>query len=409
MPSLKITKANLKEIVKPTAGQVDYFDTELAGFGVRATKEALTFFVRARQRGTSKKPFIHIGAFGLYTCEQARAQATGYLQKLKEGINPHPDRQPKLVTITVADLHRQYMSTKKTLAPATIRQYAAWMENHFKDWLTLPADTITGSMVLERLELMEITNGKSQAINAVKLLRSLFRFGLALHPGVIHRNPVDGVREVRERDWAKKKRRITFIKPEDLPIWFKAVNAYDNPKGRDYMLLLLYTGLRRNEAARLKWSDIDFKRKAFTFTPEKKRGEKPEDDQVTMPMSEQLYKLLLKRRAAGYENEYIFPGKHPAPFLSNPDNYKRDIIAASGVQFCFHDLRRTFITIAEGLDVPHYSLKALLNHSMGNDVTGGYIQITTERLREPMQKIADRITELIAGELATPEKSKVLA
>lgn len=409
MPSLKITKANLKEIVKPTAGQVDYFDTELAGFGVRATKETLTFFVRARQRGTSKKPFIHIGAFGLYTCEQARAQAIGYLQKLKEGINPHPDRQPKLVTITVADLHRQYMSTKKTLAPATIRQYTAWMENHFKDWLTLPADTITGSMVLERLELMEITNGKSQAINAVKLLRSLFRFGLALHPGVIHRNPVDGVREVRERDWAKKKRRTTFIKPEDLPIWFKAVNAYDNPKGRDYMLLLLYTGLRRNEAARLKWSDIDFKRKAFTFTPEKKRGEKPEDDQVTMPMSEQLYKLLLKRRAAGYENEYIFPGKHPAPFLSNPDNYKRDIIAVSGVQFCFHDLRRTFITIAEGLDIPHYSLKALLNHSMGNDVTGGYIQITTERLREPMQKIADRITELIAGELATPEKSKVLA
>ena len=409
MPRLKITKANVKEIVKPVSGQVDYFDTELSGFGVRATKEALTFFVRSRQRGTNKKPFIPIGVFGLFTTEQARAVAKEYLQRLAAGDDPHPDRQKQLLTLTVADLHRQYMSTKKTLAPATIRQYTAWMENHFKDWLTLPADTITGSMVLERLELMEITNGKSQAINAVKLLRSLFRFGLALHPGVIHRNPVDGVREVRERDWAKKKRRTTFIRPEDLPIWFKAVNAYDNPKGRDYMLLLLYTGLRRNEAARLKWSDIDFKRKAFTFTPEKKRGEKPEDDQVTMPMSEQLYKLLLKRRAAGYENEYIFPGKHPAPFLSNPDNYKRDIIAASGVQFCFHDLRRTFITIAEGLDIPHYSLKALLNHSMGNDVTGGYIQITTERLREPMQKIADRIAELIAGELATPEKSKVLA
>lgn len=52
------------------------------------------------------------------------------------------------------------MSTKKTLAPATIRQYTAWMENHFKDWLTLPADTITGSMVLERMEQLEIVNGK---------------------------------------------------------------------------------------------------------------------------------------------------------------------------------------------------------------------------------------------------------
>ncbi len=394
MPAIKITKANLKEITNPTAGQVDYYDTDLKGFGVRATKEALTFFVRSLLAGTTKRPFIPIGVFGLYTCDQARKVALEYLHELRAGRNPHPAKQPKVETITVADLHRQYMSTKKTLAPATIRQYTAWMENHFKDWLTLPADTITGSMVLERLELLEIANGKSQAINAVKLLRSLFRFGLALHPGVIHRNPVDGVREVRERDWAKKKRRTTFIKPEDLPVWFKAVNAYDNPKGRDYLLMLLYTGLRRNEAARLKWSNIDFKRKAFTFTPEKKRGEKPEDDQVTMPMSEQLYKLLLKRRAAGYENEYIFPGKHPSPFLSNPDNYKRDIIAATGVQFCFHDLRRTFITIAESLDVPHYSLKALLNHSMGNDVTGGYIQITAERLREPMQKIADRISDL---------------
>jgi len=403
MPSLKITKTSLKEIIKPTTGQVDYFDTELAGFGVRATKETLTFFVRSRQRGTNKKPFIHIGAFGLYTCEQARAQATGYLQKLKEGINPHPDRQPKVETITVADLHRQYMSTKKTLALATIRQYSSWMENHFKDWLPLPADTITGSMVLDRLEHIEIVNGKGQAINAIKLLRSLFRFGVALHPEVLNRNPVDGVREVRERDWAKRKRRTTFIKPEDMPVWFKAVDAYDNPKGRDYLLLLLYTGLRRNEAARLKWSDLDFENKTFSFVAEKKRGERPEDDRVSMPMSEQLYDVLLKRHAVGYENEYVFPGKFPAPCLSNPDNYKRDIIAATGITFCFHDLRRTFITIAESLDIPHYSLKALLNHSMGNDVTGGYIQITPERLREPMQKIADRITELVSAAPRAPD------
>lgn len=404
MPRLKITKANLKEIVKPIAGQVDYFDTELAGFGVRATKEALTFFVRARQRGTQKKPFIPIGTFGLYTCEQARSKANSYLLQLKEGNDPHPDRQPKNETITVADLYRQYITTKKTLSAATIRQYDAWMKNHFGDWQTLPVDTITGSMILDRLERMETINGKVQAINAVKLLRSLFRFGMAIHPSTISKNPVDGVREVRERDWAKRKRRTSFIKPEDLPVWFKAVEAYANPKGRDYLLLLLYTGLRRNEATRLKWADIDFRHKTFTFIPEKKRGDEPEDNRVTMPMSEQLHRLLLKRRAIGWENDYIFPGKHPAPFLSNPDNYKRDIITASGVQFCFHDLRRTFITIAESLDIPHYSLKALLNHSMGNDVTGGYIQITADRLREPMQKIADRIQELVTAGQAAPKQ-----
>jgi len=395
MPRLKITKENMPQIAKPVSGQVDYFDTELHGFGVRATKAALTFFVRATLRGTNKKPFIPIGTYGTFTPGQAREKAKEYLRRLDMGENPHPKAQPKCEIITIQDLYSQYISSKKTpLAASTLYQYKSWMNNHFSDWLTLPADSVTGSMVLERLATMEKTNGTTQAASSIKLLRGLYRMGMALHPGVIVHNPVEAVREVRGREWTPRKRRMTYIGPEDLPAWFKAVNDYHLPKGRDYMLLVLYTGLRRNEAARLKWSDIDFKEKTFSFTPEKKRGEQPEDDRVTMPLSAQVHRLLLKRRAEGWENEYIFPGKHPSPYISNPDNWKRDIIRISGVQFCFHDLRRTFITIAESLDIPHYALKALLNHSMGSDVTGGYICMSTERLREPMQRIADRITEL---------------
>lgn len=395
MPRLKITKANMAIIEKPLSGQVDYFDTELRGFGIRATKAALTFFVRSTLRGTTKKPFIPIGTYGTFTPEQARTTAKDYLRRLDMGENPHPKAQPKCQIITIQDLYSQYISSKKTpLAESTLYQYKSWMNNHFSDWLTLPADTITGSMVLDRLATLEKNGGKVQAANSIKLLRGLYRLGIALHPGAITHNPVEAVREVRGREWAPRKRRMTYIQPQDLSAWFKAVNEYGNPKGRDYMLLLLYTGLRRNEAARLKWSDINFKEKSFSFTPEKKRGDNPKDGRVTMPLSIEAYRLLLKRRAEGWENDYVFPGKHPSPYISNPDNWKRDIIQATGVQFCFHDLRRTFITIAESLDIPHYALKALLNHSMGNDVTGGYICMSTERLREPMQRIADRITEL---------------
>ena len=401
---MKITKANMTQIVKPVSGQVDYFDTDLHGFGVRATKAALTFFVRSTLRGTTQKPFIPIGTYGTFTPEQARGTAKDYLRRLDMGENPHPKAQPKREIITIQHLYSQYISGKKTpLAESTLYQYKSWMNNHFKDWLTLPADTITGSMVLDRLALMEKNSGSTQAASSIKLLRGLYRLGIALHPGVIVHNPVEAVREIRGRDWAPRKRRMTYIEPQDLPAWFKAVSDYSNPKGRDYMLLLLYTGLRRNEAARLKWSDINFKEKSFTFTPEKKRGEKPEDDRVTMPLSVQTYRLLLKRKAEGWENDYIFPGKHPSPHLSNPDNYKRDIMQSSGVKFCFHDLRRTFITIAESLDIPHYALKALLNHSMGSDVTGGYICMSTERLREPMQRIADKIMELATAKVIQGE------
>jgi hypothetical protein len=134
------------------------------------------------------------------------------------------------------------------------------MKNHFNDWLPKPANSITGSMVLDRLALMEKSNGMTQAASSIKLLRGLYRLGIALHPGVIIHNPVEAVREVRGREWSPRKRRMTYIEPKNLP-------------------------------ARLKWSDIDFKAKTFTFTPEKKRGEKPEDDQVTMPLSVKAYRL----------------------------------------------------------------------------------------------------------------------
>jgi hypothetical protein len=54
-------------------------------------------------------------------------------------------------------------------------------------------------------------------------------------------------------------------------------------------------------------------------------------------------------------------------------------------------LRRTFITIAESLDISAYALKRLLNHKMTNDVTAGYIVADVERLRKPMQLITDYI------------------
>jgi hypothetical protein len=139
-----------------------------------------------------------------------------------------------------------------------------------------------------------------------------------------------------------------------------------------------------------------------------------------MPLSVQAHRLLLKRKATGWENEYVFPGKFPAPHLSNPDNYKRDIMQASGVKFCFHDLRRTFITVAESLDIGHYVLKALLNHSMGvdslgenrsveGDTTGGYIIMNTERLREPTQKVVDRIMALVTTKLEEDQEAEQAA
>jgi len=67
----------------------------------------------------------------------------------------------------------------------------------------------------------------------------------------------------------------------------------------------------------------------------------------------------------------------------------------SGIYFSIHDLRRTFITIAESLSIREYTLKRLMNHKNARDVTAGYIIKEIESLRQPMEKISNFILEQV--------------
>jgi hypothetical protein len=78
-----------------------------------------------------------------------------------------------------------------------------------------------------------------------------------------------------------------------------------------------------------------------------------------------------------------------------------ELVERLGVVISAHDLRRTYATVAESSGISPLELKALLNHSLGDDVTSGYVQMTVERLREPAQRVADSLKELCG--LGAPE------
>lgn len=78
---------------------------------------------------------------------------------------------------------------------------------------------------------------------------------------------------------------------------------------------------------------------------------------------------------------------------------------SSGVTFMLHDLRRTFLTIADTQEISAYAIKKLANHRTQNDVTAGYIVADVERLREPMDRISKFIMEKVGpGVLVSAEK-----
>jgi len=75
--------------------------------------------------------------------------------------------------------------------------------------------------------------------------------------------------------------------------------------------------------------------------------------------------------------------------MTQPNSQLDRIKAATGLGFCFHDLRRTFATHAQAQGMDYELIRRALNHSSGAGVTSQYIITQVETLRPVFQAVAD--------------------
>ncbi len=395
MPRIKLTVSSVKALEHPEKGQVIYFDTRLSGFGIRVGKSKKTYFAEKRVNRKTKR--VTIGSAELFSCEQARREAQRMMGEMAAGIDPNALKaQRRTEVMTLEDASSEFFAVR-SLADRTAYNYRLMLQMAFGDWLQRPLTEISGEMVLRRFRDVTEQNGPAYANHATRAFRSIWNFARARFRAsdggyLLPECPVQRISEARM--WNRVERRQTLIKRTELPGWYRAVTelrfeAYPEAAEavRDYLLLLLFTGLRRGEAASLEWCNVDFDERSFTVTRTKNRSA------LTLPMSRQLAAIFELRwsRQAG---EFVFPGKGRSGHMVDARKFLPALRKSSGVDFTHHDLRRTFLTIAEGIDIPYYALKRLVNHSTSGDVTAGYIVSDVERLREPMQRISDEIERL---------------
>jgi integrase len=386
---LKLTKMTVDRLPPCASGQTYYWDSELAGFGLRVGARSKAYFAEWRVKGKTVRATI--GKHGPFTPEQARKRALALLADMQSGVNPlERKRRERAKAVTLETAFDAFMLARKGLKPNTIRDYRYCMDHYFQKWHTLPLLAITKDKVAARHAQLGKAS-PARANLAMRFLRALFNFAIEQYEPHIVENPVRHLSATRA--WYRVERRQRHIKLHELKPWFQAVlalkNDYQTTKReavRDYLLLLLLTGLRREEAAALKWDQVDFKARTLTVKDTKNR------EDHTLPLSDYLVDLLRRRKVeATDDNPYVFPGEGRTHHIVEPRKQILRVCRDSGVDFRLHDLRRTFATIAESLDIPAYALKRLLNHKMSADVTAGYIIADVERLREPMQKITDYV------------------
>jgi integrase len=386
VPSLKLTEKSIAKMraPDPTGEQNLYWDSELRGFAVLCSgrTNAKSYVV---QRGNTRRTVARTTEL---TLAQARAVAAAMLYELRLGNDP---KKKPVVELTLRGALEGYLAARKDLRPASIRSYRLGIERYLAVWLDRPLREITSEMVEDRHRAIaeEIGRGKryagrSTANAAMVALRVLWNFASER----VDNLPPNPVRRLR-RQWYAEPRREGHVRADDMARFYAAVCGLPNPIARDFVFLMLFTGLRRSEAASLTWADVDLTERVIHLPAARtKAGRK-----LDLPMSDFVHDLLVARGALGRE-KFVFPAASRSGHIEEPQHPLALVRESSGIAITAHDLRRTFITVAESADISPLALKALVNHSLGTDVTSGYVMLTTERLREPSQRVCDKLKAL---------------
>jgi integrase len=372
----------------PSGKQALYWDTELPGFGVLVSgvKRNASFIVQRDLPG-GKTRRVTIAPTNAMSLPAARARAEAIIVDLFAGKDPKAARD----ATTLGSTLEAYIKARPGLRASTVREYRDMVEGHLESWLQLPLAEISSEMVERRhrsiaaeIERDDGRPGQARANAVMRALRALYNYQME-HDPKLGRNPVR-----LTRAWFKVGQRDRHISEEQLPVFYRAVCELPNAVAKDYLLLLLFTGLRRTEAAGLRWSDVDLpKRVIHIAAAQTKAGRK-----LDLPMTDVVHDLLVARRALG-DAKYVFPSNSRSGFIQEPKFPLTLVAKATGIDVSAHDLRRTFITVAESTDMSPLALKALVNHALpSGDVTAGYVQMNVERLRAPAQRVADRLKEL---------------
>lgn len=391
----KLTNTFVSTVPFPEKGQVFYRDSALPGFGLRVTPGSRTYIVEARANGVVRR--ITLGSHTKLTATAARRKALKLLAQMAAGKDPTVEKaKKKIAGVTLQEVLEHYLSVRN-LKPNTKRSYRYMVPRCLGDWMDLPVAAITREMVQQRhMDLRKPTrqgtSGEAQANTVIHVLGTLLHFAAANYEidgkPIIVANPVTKLSH--NRQWYQERRRQTLIPDHKLPAWYDAVMSLPQQKVKDYLLLLLLTGLRRNEAATLRWQDVDFSARVITVRAEVAKNNK----EHRLPLSAFLEALLVRRYEERGDSEFVFPGRAGKSHMVDCGYAMERIIEEADCPFVLHDLRRTFLTMAERLDLSYIVLKKLANHSGKNDTTFGYIIVDIERLREPMERITNEFLRL---------------
>ena len=372
------------------------WDAEVPGFGLRVLPSGRkVWLLKYTLRGSGKQRWMTIGTFPAQSADDARRQAREARGAVEQGRDPAAERETAEAAALEAERH-----IARTLAEAyavalrsrpSMRGGGLVSPRHAKNELS----NLRHGLAEMGAELLPV--GKIGADDLSRLLRrhaarpatARSRFGALARflawcrdERVIEANPADAV-GARLRPKPPPPRRRVVPLADLAALWRGAAALSDTY--RDFVRTLIALPVRRGEAARMDWRDLDLGKGEWALPGAITKNGEPHRLALP-PLALRILKARHKaagRPAAGL----VFPPAR-GELLGAWSATQARLRAASGVAaWSFHDFRRSFASLMAERGVPEPVADAVLNHKQ-SATRGGVLGVYQHARRWPEQREA---------------------
>lgn len=360
MPSVKsITQTTLRNI--EPSGKIQYIrDDSLRGFGIKVTALGkASFFVEKRVRGGRTVRQL-IGDIELISLSEAKQNAQTLLYRLSRGEDVA--RSAKIEAAPLNSLAKaldEYILMRSTgkMKASTAHKYRQQISRLFSDWLTIPVNAISMSMVKSRYTKLLQENKSVDYVNsAFRTLKAV------LNSASVTPNPVNQFTKHWTTSLASTAKG-TFLRSEEIkPLienYILSTLFMDDKTSRldAFLLFILLTGCRKSEALNLTWADVSDRELTFRNTKNHLDHTIPNFGMVTDVLN-----------ACRYETNV----PNDRVFALTEDKLKKRLKAQREAgklgNWTTHDLRRTFAEHSQLVGFHPHQIALALNHA-STDVT----------------------------------------
>ncbi|ECI6609854.1 DUF4102 domain-containing protein [Salmonella enterica subsp. enterica] len=190
-----------------------------------------------------------------------------------------------------------------------------------------------------------------------------------------------------------KKEHYAFLKVDELPEFFRVLNAYSgSPLVKTAMRLQVLTGLRPGELRQGEWSEINFEKEIWEVPAERMKKRRPH----CVPLPKQAIFLLEQIKPITGQYRFIFPGRiqHSKPMSEMAMNVLIRRIGYAG-RVTGHGFRHTMSTVLHEQGFNTAWIEMQLAHVDKNSIRGTYNHAQyLDGRREMLQWYADMIDKL---------------